>query len=216
MAALHLLHGLASVESLARPGARGDQELDEARVVPVRYLLRQLHGHAAEAIVAVERPVRHHVERVGVVAIEGMDVGAGLDERPGGFVLSPPARPVERRGLVLPSLGVGFAPAAMSRRISSASLRQAALHRRSGSTAAPPGHYGVFPGEGVHSREVGALVRKLDDTGYRGDFSFEVLNDDYKQLPLSMVVARARRSVKWLVGLVSRRSLPARRLTAHR
>ena len=77
-------------------------------------------------------------------------------------------------------------------------------------------HYRVFPGEGVHSREVGALVRKLDDTGYRGDFSFEVFNDDYKQLPLSMVAARARRSVKWLVGLVSRRSLPARRLTAHR
>jgi sugar phosphate isomerase/epimerase len=77
-------------------------------------------------------------------------------------------------------------------------------------------HYRVFPGEGVHSREVGALVRKLDDTGYRGDFSFEVFNDDYKQLPLSMVAARARRSVRWLVGLVSRRSLPARRLTAHR
>lgn len=77
-------------------------------------------------------------------------------------------------------------------------------------------HYRVFPGEGVHSREVGALVRKLDDRGYRGDFSFEVFNDDYKQLPLPMVAARARRSVKWLVGQVSRRSLPARRLAAHR
>src|SRR6185436_6749432 len=108
VAALHLLDGLASVEPLAPPGARGDQELDEARVVPVWYLLRQLHGHAAEAIVAVERPVRDHVERVGVVAIEGMDVGAGLDERLGGFVLAPPARPVERCGLVLPSLRVGI------------------------------------------------------------------------------------------------------------
>ena len=77
-------------------------------------------------------------------------------------------------------------------------------------------HYRVFPGEGVHSREVGALVRKLDDRGYHGDFSFEVFNDDYKQLPLPMVAARARRSVKWLVGQVSRRSLPARRLAAHR
>ena len=75
-------------------------------------------------------------------------------------------------------------------------------------------HYRVFPGEGVHSPEVGALVRKLDDTGYRGDYSFEVFNDDYKQLPLPMVAARARRSVKWLAGLTSRRSLPARRLAA--
>ena len=76
-------------------------------------------------------------------------------------------------------------------------------------------HHRVFPGEGVHSREVGALVRRLDDNGYRGDYSFEVFNDDYKQLPLSMVAARARRSVKWLAGQVSRRSLPARRLAAH-
>ena len=78
-------------------------------------------------------------------------------------------------------------------------------------------HYRVFPGEGVHSAEVGALVRKLDNTGYRGDYSFEVFNDDYKQLPLPMVAARARRSVKWLAGLISRRSLPARRpVTADR
>jgi len=74
-------------------------------------------------------------------------------------------------------------------------------------------HYRVFPGEGVHSPEVVALVRKLDAQGYRGDYSFEVFNDDYKQLPLPMVAARARRSVKWLTGLVSRRSLPARRTT---
>jgi len=47
---------------------------------------------------------------------------------------------------------------------------------------------------------------------YRGDYSFEIFNDDYKQLPLSMVAARARRSVKWITGLVSRRSLPARRI----
>jgi len=74
-------------------------------------------------------------------------------------------------------------------------------------------HYRVFPGEGVHSEEVGALVRKLDEMGYRGDYSFEVFNDDYKQLPLPMVAARARRSVKWIAGLVSRRSLPARRIS---
>jgi len=72
-------------------------------------------------------------------------------------------------------------------------------------------HYRVFPGEGVHSPEVVALVRKLDDTGYRGDYSFEVFNDDYKQLPLAMVAGRARDSVRWITARVSRRSLPARR-----
>jgi sugar phosphate isomerase/epimerase len=75
-------------------------------------------------------------------------------------------------------------------------------------------HYRVFPGEGVHSAEVGALVRSLDDLGYRGDYSFEVFNDDYKTLPLPMVAERARRSVGWISGLVSRRSLPARRKAA--
>jgi sugar phosphate isomerase/epimerase len=69
----------------------------------------------------------------------------------------------------------------------------------------------VFPGEGVHSDEIGALVRRLDDAGYRGDYSFEVFNDDYKQLPLAMVSERARASVRWTTGVVSRRSLPARR-----
>ena len=73
-------------------------------------------------------------------------------------------------------------------------------------------HSRVFPGEGVHSDEIAALVRKLDEAGYRGDYSFEVFNDDYKQLPLSMVAERARSSVKWVAGLVSRRSLPARRI----
>jgi len=73
-------------------------------------------------------------------------------------------------------------------------------------------HFRVFPGEGVHSGEVAELVRRLDDMGYRGDYSFEVFNDDYVQLPLSVVAERARASVKWLTGQVPRRSLPVRRL----
>ncbi len=75
-------------------------------------------------------------------------------------------------------------------------------------------HFRVFPGEGVHSAEIAALVQRLDALGYRGDYSFEVFNDDYVQLPLATVAARARRSVKWMVGHVSRRSLPVRRKTA--
>jgi sugar phosphate isomerase/epimerase len=71
-------------------------------------------------------------------------------------------------------------------------------------------HFRVFPGEGVHSAQVAEFVRALDEMGYRGDYSFEVFNDDYRQLPLPMVAERARQSVKWIIGLVSRRSLPAR------
>ena len=71
-------------------------------------------------------------------------------------------------------------------------------------------HFRVFPGEGVHSAQVAELVRTLDRIGYRGDYSFEVFNDDYAQLPLAVVAQRARRSVKWLTDQVSRRSLPLR------
>jgi sugar phosphate isomerase/epimerase len=72
-------------------------------------------------------------------------------------------------------------------------------------------HSRVFPGEGVHSEKVIELVRELDEMGYRGDYSFEVFNDDYRQLPLPVVADRARRSVKWITGRIPRRSLPARR-----
>jgi sugar phosphate isomerase/epimerase len=68
----------------------------------------------------------------------------------------------------------------------------------------------VFPGEGVHSENVIDLVRALDEMGYRGDYSFEVFNDDYKQLPLPVVAERARRSVKWITGRVARWTLPDR------
>ena len=73
-------------------------------------------------------------------------------------------------------------------------------------------HFRVFPGEGVHGAEVAELVRRVDDMGYRGDYSFEVFNDDYVQLPALLVAARARQSVKRLTDHVSRRSLPMRRV----
>ena len=56
----------------------------------------------------------------------------------------------------------------------------------------------VFPGEGVHSEELADLVLRLDAIGYRGDYSFEVFNDDYQQIPLPAVAQRARRSALWL------------------
>ena len=66
----------------------------------------------------------------------------------------------------------------------------------------------VFPGEGVHSEQVAALVRRLDAMGWRGDYSFEVFNDDYQQLPLPLVCERARRSADWLGEQVLRRAVP--------
>jgi len=73
-------------------------------------------------------------------------------------------------------------------------------------------HLRVFPGEGMHGGEVIGLVKKLDRIGYRGDYSFEVFNDDYLQLPPAVVAGRARRSVKWITDQMSHRSLPPRRL----
>ena len=69
-------------------------------------------------------------------------------------------------------------------------------------------HYRVFPGEGVHSEQLTKFVRILDEMGYRGDYSFEVFNDDYSQLPLPTVAMRARRSAIWLSEDVLRRSVP--------
>ncbi|CAM8664410.1 IolE Sugar phosphate isomerases/epimerases [Comamonadaceae bacterium] len=66
----------------------------------------------------------------------------------------------------------------------------------------------VFPGEGVHSDALAELVLKLHQLGYRGDYSFEVFNDDYQQMPLETVAARARRAALWLGEDVLRRSVP--------
>jgi sugar phosphate isomerase/epimerase len=66
----------------------------------------------------------------------------------------------------------------------------------------------VFPGEGVHSDALAELVLKLDGIGYRGDYSFEVFNDDYQQLPLPTVAQRARRSALWLREDVLHQAVP--------
>ncbi len=69
-------------------------------------------------------------------------------------------------------------------------------------------HFRVFPGEGVHSEALATLVTKLHSLGYRGDYSFEVFNDDYQQMPLPTVAARAFKSALWLGEDVLRRSVP--------
>jgi sugar phosphate isomerase/epimerase len=69
-------------------------------------------------------------------------------------------------------------------------------------------HFRVFPGEGVHSEALASLVLKLHNLGYRGDYSFEVFNDDYQAMPLPTVAQRAWRSALWLGEDVLRRSVP--------
>jgi sugar phosphate isomerase/epimerase len=66
----------------------------------------------------------------------------------------------------------------------------------------------VFPGEGVHTERVAELVTRLDCMGYRGDYSFEVFNDDYQQMPLPVVAERARGAALWLSEEILRRSTP--------
>ena len=75
-------------------------------------------------------------------------------------------------------------------------------------------HYRVFPGEGVHGERIAELVRRLDAMGYGGDYSFEVFNDDFKQMPPALVAERARQSARWVADQVSRRTLPMTRRAA--
>ena len=74
--------------------------------------------------------------------------------------------------------------------------------------AATATHFRVFPGEGAHSDDLAAYVNKLDAIGYLGNFSFDVYNDDYQQMPPDTVVDRARCAAEWLVETVLRRALP--------
>jgi 2-keto-myo-inositol isomerase len=69
-------------------------------------------------------------------------------------------------------------------------------------------HLRVFPGEGVHSAELSRMIRMIDQSGYRGDWSFEVFNDDYVQMPSETVALRARDSAMWVAAQSERRSLP--------
>jgi sugar phosphate isomerase/epimerase len=75
-------------------------------------------------------------------------------------------------------------------------------------------HQRVFPGDGVHSTELADLLHRLDAGGYRGDYSFEVANDDYMQLPPAVVAQHAYRSARWVTDQVLKRSPALRRRDA--
>lgn len=89
-------------------------------------------------------------------------------------------------------------------------VRLADVFDADGPAAAAPGGFAhrVFPGEGMHNEQVAILVRRLAELGFRGDYSFEVGNDDYRQLPAALVARRARAAAEWLGEDVLRRSVP--------
>ncbi len=69
----------------------------------------------------------------------------------------------------------------------------------------------VFPGSGVFSDQVAAFVRHLDRMDYDGDYSLQVANEDYRQLPARAVAALGARSMAWVHQQILRRRLPIRR-----
>lgn len=74
--------------------------------------------------------------------------------------------------------------------------------------AATAAHFRVFPGEGAHSEQLAKFIVKLEEIGYFGDYSFDVYNSDYLQMPAEVIAERARRAADWLGETVLRRTLP--------
>jgi sugar phosphate isomerase/epimerase len=64
-------------------------------------------------------------------------------------------------------------------------------------------HRRSFPNESAHRGVIGALVRKIHHAGYRGDYVFEVFNDEYLHLAPESIVGRARKAAQWLVDETS-------------
>lgn len=74
--------------------------------------------------------------------------------------------------------------------------------------AAGAAYFRGFPGEGVHSEAIARFIVKLKEIGYFGDYSFDVYNSDYLQMPAETIADRARRSAEWLGETVLRQTLP--------
>jgi 2-keto-myo-inositol isomerase len=59
-------------------------------------------------------------------------------------------------------------------------------------------HRRVFPSEGNHNVAIVDLVGRIEGAGYRGEYSFDVVNDEYLHLPAPLVAARGRKAATWL------------------
>jgi sugar phosphate isomerase/epimerase len=74
-------------------------------------------------------------------------------------------------------------------------------------------HHRVFPGEGSHGAAIVELIERAAAAGYRGDYTFEVFNDDYLRGPAPVVMERARKSVEWLGARTSLTAPGGKRLS---
>ena len=60
-------------------------------------------------------------------------------------------------------------------------------------------HQRAFPNESAHRSVIAEMLRKVHRAGYRGDYVFEVFNDEYLHLAPESVMARARKAAQWVV-----------------
>ena len=65
----------------------------------------------------------------------------------------------------------------------------------------------MFPARGF-TAQLAELVQRITAVGYRGDYSLQVFNDDYRQLDPATVAAHARRAAVWLGEDVLKRAVP--------
>ena len=108
-------------------------------------------------------------------------------------------------GIPLEDLDGLFTPSIFLVQISDFMLQETGTAEEQDPTAF---RFRVFPGEGAHSDVLSRFVVKLEEIGYFGDYSFDVYNTDYLQMPPEEIAARGRRAADWLGETVLRRTLP--------
>ncbi len=108
-------------------------------------------------------------------------------------------------GVPLDDLDAIFTPQVFLVQLSDFMLQEIRTTEEQASTAS---HFRVFPGEGAHSDILSKFIVKLEEIGYFGDYSFDVYNTDYLQMPPEEIAQRARLAADWLGETVLRRTLP--------
>lgn len=200
--------------------ARSMIEMCAALGSPVLLACSSTSPHASDALPAIARDLRKLAMMAlpfGIkVAYEGLSWGRHINDPEGAW------RAIEAADA--PNLGIGLdsfhsiateTPLEVLDRIDPARIFLVQLSDFMWGRVPTPAermetarHFRVFPGEGVHSEAIQRLVLALDRAGYRGDYSFEVFNDDYQQMPLESVAQRAAASATWLAEEVLRRARP--------
>jgi len=65
-----------------------------------------------------------------------------------------------------------------------------------------------FPAKARTATTSPASCARSTTSATGGEYSFDVYNDDYQQMPVETVVDRARLAAEWLAETVLRRALP--------